>query len=93
MRRVEEWYDTDEETAARSVSHDRIEVDRGKARGRICRISSGVEGRGGGGGETYDEAVADVRSAIHFHIETFGPAVLDSEEPVLEAFVAEATVG
>ncbi len=43
-------------------------------------------------GDTYEEALADVRSAIQFHIETFGPEVLDAESPVLEAFVAEAGV-
>jgi hypothetical protein len=33
-----------------------------------------------------------VKSAIRFHLETFGPEALDVDEPVLEAFVAEATV-
>lgn len=40
-------------------------------------------------GDSYDEALADVRSAIQFHVETFGPAVLEANN-VLEAFVAEA---
>jgi predicted RNase H-like HicB family nuclease len=31
-----------------------------------------------GQGDTYDEALADVKSAISFHIETFGAEVLDS---------------
>jgi len=42
-----------------------------------------------GQGETYEEALADVRSAIAFHVESFGKDVLDGESPVLEAFVAE----
>lgn len=29
-----------------------------------------------GEGNTYEEALADVKSAIAFHIETFGPEVL-----------------
>ena len=29
-----------------------------------------------GQGDTFDDAVADVRSAIHFHLETFGPTSL-----------------
>jgi len=38
------------------------------------------------------EAVhADVRSAIVFRIETFGADALESETPVLQAFVAETT--
>jgi predicted RNase H-like HicB family nuclease len=52
----------------------------------------GVKGVVIGEGETYDEAVADVKSAIKFHVETFGPEVLESQPPVLEAFVAEAAV-
>ena len=45
-----------------------------------------------GEGDTYEEALADVKSAIAFHIETFGVSVLESESPVLEAFIAEAGV-
>ena len=44
-----------------------------------------------GEGDSYEEALADVKSAIQFYIETFGREVLN-EEPVLEAFVAEAGV-
>jgi predicted RNase H-like HicB family nuclease len=43
-------------------------------------------------GDTYEEAMADVRSAIRFHIRTFGKDVLEAESPVLEAFVAETEV-
>lgn len=52
----------------------------------------GLKGVVVGEGETYEEALADVKSAIRFHIETFGKEVLESESPVLEAFVAEAGV-
>jgi predicted RNase H-like HicB family nuclease len=45
-----------------------------------------------GEGDTYEEALADVKSAIQFHIETFGRRVLEVEPPILEAFVAEAEV-
>lgn len=45
-----------------------------------------------GEGDTYEDALADVKSAIAFHVETFGPSVLENETPVLEAFVAEAGV-
>ena len=37
-------------------------------------------------------ALADVKSAIRFHVETFGAEVLEDESHVLEAFVAEADV-
>ena len=43
-------------------------------------------------GDAYEEALADVKSAIRFHIDTFGKDVLDIDPPVLEAFVAEAGV-
>jgi predicted RNase H-like HicB family nuclease len=52
----------------------------------------GVKGVVVGEGETYEEALADVKSAIKFHMETFGDDVLEIEPPVLEAFVAEAGV-
>lgn len=42
-------------------------------------------------GDTFDEAVQEVRSAIRFHIETFGSETLTDQEP-LEAFVAETPV-
>lgn len=44
--------------------------------------------------DSYEEALADVRSAIAFHVETFGPESLAAvdDSPVLEAFVAEAAV-
>jgi predicted RNase H-like HicB family nuclease len=52
----------------------------------------GLKGVVVGQGDTYEEALADVKSAIAFHVETFGLEVLDSEEPVLEAFIAETGI-
>jgi len=42
--------------------------------------------------ETEEEALADVKSAIQFHIETFGPEAVEGEPSILEVFVAEAGV-
>ena len=53
----------------------------------------GLKGVVVGEGDTYEEALANIKSAIAFHIETFGAEVLESESPVIEAFVAEAGVG
>ena len=53
---------------------------------------AGIQGVIVGQGDTYDEALSDVQSALRFHIETFGRAALDSEDPALDAFVAEAAV-
>ncbi len=36
----------------------------------------GLKGVVVGEGDSYEEALADVKSAISFHIETFGPEVL-----------------
>ena len=52
----------------------------------------GLKGVVVGEGDTFESALADVESAIRFHIETFGDEVFDVESPVLEAFVAEAGV-
>ena len=50
----------------------------------------GLKGVIVGEGDSYDQALSDCQSAIRFHIETFGAEVLESESPVLEAFIAEA---
>ncbi len=52
----------------------------------------GIKGVVVGQGNTYEEALSDVKSAIRFHIESFGEEVLEVEPPILEAFVAEAGV-
>ena len=52
----------------------------------------GLKGVVVGQGDTYEEALADVKSAIRFHIETFGEEVVETDSPVIEAFVAETGV-
>ena len=52
----------------------------------------GVHGAVVGQGDSYEAALSDVRSAIAFHIETFGPQVVSDDPEILEAFVAEAGV-
>ena len=37
----------------------------------------------------HEEALEDVRSAIAFHLETFGPDALLQEDPIQEVFLAE----
>jgi predicted RNase H-like HicB family nuclease len=48
----------------------------------------GLKGVVIGQGDTYEEALSDVESAIRFHIETFDTEMLELEPPVLEAFIA-----
>ncbi len=50
----------------------------------------GLKGVVVGQGDSYEEALNDVKSAIRFHIETFGEEIFEEEFPVIEAFIAEA---
>jgi predicted RNase H-like HicB family nuclease len=52
----------------------------------------GMKGVIVGEGDSYEEALADVKSVILFHVETFGSETLDVDPPILEAFIAEAGV-
>jgi len=52
----------------------------------------GLKGVVVGQGDTYEEALSDVKSAIRFHSESFGESVLDIDPPIIEAFVAEAGI-
>ena len=52
----------------------------------------GLKGTVVGEGDSFDEAVADITSAIKFHIETFGDEEFETDEPVLDVFIAEAGV-
>jgi predicted RNase H-like HicB family nuclease len=51
----------------------------------------GVKGVIVGEGNTYEEALADVKSAIKFHIETFGKEAFETDE-ILETFIAEVAL-
>lgn len=52
----------------------------------------GLKGVVVGEGDSREEALANVESAIRFHVETFGAEVLDDDPPVLEAFIEEMGV-
>jgi predicted RNase H-like HicB family nuclease len=52
---------------------------------------SGLKGIVVGEGDTYEEALADVKSAIIFHLETFGEESLEMED-IEEAYVTEVAV-
>ncbi len=51
----------------------------------------GLKGVVVGEGNTYEEVLADVKSAIKFHIETFEKESFETEK-VIETFVAEVAV-
>ncbi len=52
----------------------------------------GLKGVVVGEGDSYEEALDDVKSAISFHVETFGQEVLEAQSDVMEVFVAETGV-
>ena len=52
----------------------------------------GMKGVVVGQGDTYNDALRNVSSAIRFHQETFGRIPKDTEGAVLEAFVAETEI-
>ena len=52
----------------------------------------GLKGIAVGEGDSYEEAHTDVKSAIRFHIETFGEEVLAGDSAPLEALLTEATI-
>ncbi len=52
----------------------------------------GIKGGIAGEGDTYDEALADAKSAIRFHIDTFGTDVFEEEAGILEAYVDDFAI-
>ena len=52
----------------------------------------GMKGVVVGQGNTYLAALEDVRSAVAFHVQTFGDEAITGDSPVIEVFVAEASV-
>jgi predicted RNase H-like HicB family nuclease len=53
----------------------------------------GLKGVVVGQGDSYESALADVKSAIRFHLDTFGSTALETDDPAQAVFVAEAEVG
>ena len=52
----------------------------------------GLKGIVVGEGDTYEEELDDVKSAIRFHVEIFEQEALEVESSALEVFVAEGGV-
>lgn len=53
----------------------------------------GIEGVVVGEGDSYEEALADVKSALAVYVDTFGTGALDGSGDVLEVFLAETAIG
>jgi predicted RNase H-like HicB family nuclease len=52
----------------------------------------GIKGVVVGEGDTYEEALGDVKSAIRCYIEVFGKETMEHESPAIETFLVEAEV-
>ncbi len=52
----------------------------------------GVKGIVVAEGDSYEEVLREIKSAISFHIQTFGQDVLEQDGDIVEAFVAETSV-
>ena len=50
----------------------------------------GIKGAVVGEGDTYEEALADVKSAIRCYIEVFGKETMENESPAIETVLVEA---
>ena len=50
----------------------------------------GIKGAAVGAGDTYEEALADVNSAIRCYLEVFGQETMENESPAIETFLVEA---
>jgi len=70
--------------------HFKIVVE--KAADGYVAYPLGLKGIVVGQGDSYEDALNDVKSAIRFHIDTFGKEMLELEPPVSEVFIAEAGV-
>lgn len=45
-----------------------------------------------GQGETIEAALADAKSAVRFHLETFGQDNFESDSPLIDAFLIDAGI-
>jgi predicted RNase H-like HicB family nuclease len=52
----------------------------------------GIKGAVVGEGDTYEEALADAKSAIRCYIQVFGKETMENESPAIETFLVEAEV-
>lgn len=52
----------------------------------------GIKGVVVGEGDTCEEALADVKSAIRCYIEVFGKETMENESPAIETFLVETQV-
>ena len=44
-------------------------------------------------GDSYEEVLSEIKSAIDFHIETFGKEVFEDQDAATEVFITETFIG
>ncbi len=49
----------------------------------------GIQGIVAGQGSTYNEALNSAKSALKFHVDTFGADVLESDDKIIDAFIED----
>lgn len=64
--------------------------NRGKTPRWVCSLPIDIKGVVAGQGDTFEEALEDVKPAICTHVETFGKDVVDDGEPASAVFLTEA---
>ena len=78
------------EAASGKIARIKVVIERGED--AYVAYPLGMKGVVVGQGDSYDEALADVTSAIRAHVEQFGAASLTADGAAIEAFIAEAEV-
>ncbi len=72
------------------ITHIKVVIER--AEDGYVAYPLGTRGVVVGQGDTYEDALNDVTSAIRAHLREFGPESLLPDKPAIEAFIAEAEV-
>jgi len=72
------------------VGHIKVIIER--AEDGYVAYPLGMKGIVVGQGDSYEEALSDVTSAIQAHVKEFGPEALQADTPVVDAFVAEVVI-
>jgi hypothetical protein len=79
-------------TAQRTQPSARVKVVVEHVEDGYIAYPLGMKGVVVGQGDSYEEALADVTSAIRAHVREFGPNCLSDASSASEAFIAEAEV-
>jgi len=75
-----------------SVAHKRLKLVIERTEDGYIAYPLGLKGVVVAQGDSYQEALREVQSAVRFHIETFGSEVLEEAQGAEEVFIAETEV-